>query len=53
MQKVITESIKKDFLIYFGKHICNLRKLQNLSQVEFAERCNTNIHKVGRTEKGI
>jgi transcriptional regulator with XRE-family HTH domain len=53
MPKVINESIKKDFLIKFGKHIKLLREEQNLSQSQFANKCNTNIKKVGRTERGV
>ena len=53
MPKVINESIKKDFLIRFGKHIKQLRESQNLSQAQFALKCNTNIKKVSRTERGI
>jgi len=53
MPKVINEGIKKDFLIKFGKHIKQLREKHNLSQLEFANKCNTNIRKVGRTERGV
>ena len=53
MPKVINESIKKGFLIKFGKHVKHLREKQKLSQSEFADKCNTNIKKISRTERGI
>ena len=53
MPKVINETIKKDFLNKFGKHIKQLREEQNFSQAQFANKCNTNTRKVGRTERGV
>ncbi len=52
MQKIINETTKKAFLTKFGEHIKQLRQERDLSQTEFARRCNTNVRKVIRTEKG-
>ncbi len=52
MQKIVNECTKKVFLIKFGEHIKHLREIRKLTQAEFAKRCNTNIRKVGRTERG-
>jgi len=52
MLKTVNKSTKNDFLIKFGKHIKQLRKARGLSQSELAERCRSNIKKIGRTERG-
>ena len=52
MLKTVNKNTKNDFLIEFGKHIKQLRKARDLSQSELAERCRSNIKKIGRTERG-
>ena len=50
--KTVNKNTKDTFLTEFGKHIKQLRKARSLSQVELADRCHTNIRKIGRTERG-
>ena len=52
MLRTVNENTKNDFLTKFGKHIKQLRKARHLSQSELAERCRSNIKKIGRTERG-
>ena len=49
---IINESVKKEFLAKFGKHLKELRTDKGISQAEFAEKCNSNRRKIGRTERG-
>ena len=41
-----------DINILFGRHIAELRKEQNMSQEEFAERCSLHRTYIGALERG-
>lgn len=50
--KKINNEITEQFLKYFGENLRRLRHKQNLTQIELAERCNVDVKKIGRTERG-
>lgn len=45
-------TIKKRFLLDFGKHVKNLRLEKGMTQQDLAEKCFTNSKKIGRIERG-
>lgn len=50
--KKINKEITEQFLKYFGENLRQLRLKQNLTQTELAQRCNVDVKKIGRTERG-
>ncbi len=50
--KKLNEQITGKFLKDFGENLRKLRLKQNLTQIELAQRCNVDVKKIGRTERG-
>ena len=50
--KNLNKQIIEKFLKDFGKNLRELRQKQNLTQVELASKCNVDVKKIGRTERG-
>jgi DNA-binding Xre family transcriptional regulator len=52
IRNTINTNSKSLFLQAFGEHIKSLRQQREMSQGELADKCRTNIRKIGRTERG-
>jgi len=52
MKKTINTQTREDFLRALGKQIEFLRKKKHMTQLELAIKCNTDVRKIGGTERG-
>ena len=52
MQTKVNQKEQQKFLIEFGKHLRQLRKSQNMTQNELADKCISDISKISNTEQG-
>lgn len=49
---MVIENNKREVLLLFGKHIESLRKNQNLSLRQLAQRCDVDFSEISKIEKG-
>jgi len=52
MKTKVNQKVQQDFLIEFGKHVKYLRKKQNITQNELADKCISDVSKISNIEQG-